>query len=174
MTPPPHLTSRARGTYGDDRRTPAFVLDAVRRAAGVKNVFLDLASSDAANESVRALHYYTADKPCPALQSAPQRSQAGRLVWCNPPGPVAHVQWFWAAWNAYVARGALGAFLLFNIDHWRQVTAPTVAAEVVVVRRRLPFTGPGCSGAGASFASALVCAGFSAPRDLGHVVSWVV
>lgn len=157
-------TSAARGTYQSTWGTPEDLLLRVRDAFG--RIDVDLASSEEHNARVRAGRIYTIHNPCPRRVPV----LPGEVVWCNPPGPGSQVKEFWAIWNDCLAAGAAGAFLFFQIDHWRQVAPPAMPLAVVILRRRLRYVGAKSS---ANFASVLAIANSRLDlRDLGHVVRW--
>lgn len=141
-----HLTSKARGTYRDDWGTPDEILHTVRELYG--RISIDLASSDEANKRVNATCYYTLELPAidPPLCK-------GSVVYCNPPGPSTEVKRFWGIWCFCLARGAVGAFLVFNLDHLRMLPAPPVECLVWFPRHRLRFVGAPST---AAFSSSLV------------------
>lgn len=158
-----HHTSIQRGTYQSTWGTPSELIGAVIDMFG--SIDLDLASSHRANETVRAKAFCSAENPCPTHPHV----IPGQVVWCNPPGPCEHVAEFWDVWLGCVSRGARGGFLIFNVDHWRQLEAPGWDLPVVVLRKRLRFVGAKSQ---ANFPSVLVLSDGDPPADLGHVVMW--
>jgi len=125
------------GEQLDTWGTPEEVLDIVRGTFG--GITLDLASSAEANKLVRAPKYYSETQPCPE-----EPPSSGEIVWCNPPGPVEKVRWFWLVWMWCVSQGAEGAFLIFNLDHWRTLAKPDASGPPLYVslpRSRLRFVG---------------------------------
>jgi hypothetical protein len=105
------------GAQLDSWGTPAWLLDCVRSTFG--GIDRDLASNSEANKLVRAKHYYSLKHPCPDIVPASR----GKVVWCNPPGPVEKVRWFWSRWLMHIELGWSGAFLIFNLDHLRLLPA---------------------------------------------------
>lgn len=166
-------TSVRRGVYSDEWGTPIEIIDYVRQLYGP--IDLDLASNKKAQLTVAAADYYSAERPCPSALPDP----CNKVLWCNPPGPGSRVKEFWAVWCDAIQRGARGAFLLFQQDHWRQIHPPPKPVVCVVLRKRLKFV-PGPSqtkkAQGANFASTLVLT-VGPPRDrlydLGHPVTWI-
>lgn len=163
-----HHTSIARGTYQSTWGTPDYILDAVRGLYGP--VEYDLASSFEHNKRVKAQRWFSKGAPCPRSVEGPVRP--GDFFWCNPPGPCKLVAKFWATWCDAVARGAVGAFLLFNSDHWRQLAKPPFPVSVVVLRKRVRYVGAPHQ---ANFPSVLILSPGGKgrlPEDFGHVVTW--
>lgn len=160
-------TSVRRGTYSDKWGTPDHIITVVRDLYGP--ITHDLASSPEDNKRIQASKIWTAWDPCPEDPGM----GAGDVVWCNPPGPCHSVKEFWDVWLKCVARGAVGGFLIFKQDHWRQLPAPPMPVLAVVLRKRLRYVG---AKGGASFPSTLVLVGVCnlLPQvfDLGHVVVW--
>ena len=157
-------TSARRGTYQSTWGTPQHILEIVRDHFGAE-ISLDLASSEEANKIVKAKRFYSAEKPCPLAPGV----GLDEMVWCNPPGPCWAVKEFWDAWVSCVQRSARGGFLIFAIDHLRQLPAPPMPLPVIMLRKRIRFVGaPG----GANFASALVLSGGTPTNQHGHVMTW--
>jgi hypothetical protein len=169
MPQPPHHTSIARGTYSSDQGTPDWVLDIARQYVG--NFTLDLCSSEHHNKIVKARRFHSLEKPCPRRP----RVQSTGVVWCNPPGPCGSVGEFWQTWLYCVCeKAANGAFLFFNIDHWRQLPPPPMELPAIVLRRRIRFLG---NENGASFPSVLVLSPChdalrSFDHTYGHSIMW--
>lgn len=165
MQQPAHHTSQQRGTMRDDWGTPEWVLDIVRGIYGP--ITHDLASNDEANQLVGAKWYWTRENPCPLHPP----TEPEDVVWCNPPGPCAMVEHFWRIWWRCVGLG--GGFLVFNLDHLRQLPAPPQTATVLILRKRLRFVG---ASQGASFPSALVSPGRVEQKasllEHGHLLGW--
>lgn len=167
---PPHHTSRKRGTISNDWGTPEWVLDLVRIVCDGE-ITEDLASSPGHNERVRAQRYFVAgsSKAIGTYQPTPKS-----VVWCNPPGPCSRVKIFWARWLEFTPPGN-GAFLIYNLDHWRQLPAPPTPMHVLVLQKRIKFVGATSS---ASFPSAIVWAKMPGVwhnkllREHGHMVVW--
>lgn len=129
-------TSRKRGTYRDDHGTPDWVLDLHR--ATFDKIDIDLASNAIDQMRIGARIWYSAQKPCPAKLAF---DVAGRVVWCNPPGPSAGVIWFWKTWCDCIRRGAEGSFLVFSIDHVRMLQNESDVLLHATFLPRLKFTG---------------------------------
>ena len=164
---PSHLDSRAKKTYRDDHETPDEIIQAVRKIFGP--IAVDLASSPEANRSILAWCYYSKENPCPDDFLCCD----GTVIWCNPPGPGKKVQAFWKIFKrAYEVKYAEGAFLLFNMDHWRQLEPPLPGFGyfVTILKKRLKFKG---NKNGASFPSALITTKHPFGCGLsGQVVRW--
>jgi hypothetical protein len=166
-----HHTSIQRGTYQSTWGTPIEIINLVRVLYG--DIYLDLCTNEEHNKTVGAQTYYTATDPCPKVPLCPP----DKVVYCNPPGPAWCVREFWLAWLNCVSRcgsGAVGAFLIFNLDHWRQIGAPPRQMPVVVLRKRLAFMGARDT---ASFPSALVLSDLSSDQmelveEHGHITRW--
>jgi hypothetical protein len=135
---PPTLTSMQRGTYRDDHGTPDWILDMHREIHGPIDV--DMASNADANAYVQAVRYYTETDPCPDVIS-------GNSIWCNPPGPSGHVQYFWDIWRRAIERGSHGSFLCFSVDHFAMLERPGVPVGVLFLRSRVRFRGQTSSSA---------------------------
>jgi hypothetical protein len=121
--------------------TPIPVLHLLHGLFG--RVDLDLASNPHANRLVQAEDFYSEANPCP-LQLPPLR---GKVLWCNPPGPVEKVRMFWATWLRAIVDGAEGGFIAFNMDHWRSLEpAPPMERPLYccVWPKRLIFVGAAC------------------------------
>lgn len=136
--PEPKLVVKA-GAQLDDWGTPAHIIVLVRKVCGNKQVSIDLASNRHANEIIRARSYYSLEHPCPA-SIAPY---GGRLIYCNPPGPVANVRWFWDVWVNAMHSSGNGAFLIFNLDHLRSLTPlqKHVCMTFVPLPKRVRYVG---------------------------------
>jgi hypothetical protein len=165
----PHHVSSQKGTRSNEWGTPDHILQIVRDLYGPFTH--DLASSAEANRTVQALNYYDLGHPCPMDPKLP----VGSTVWCNPPGPVKSVKAFWEIWCTQIVRGAVGGFLIFDQDHWRQLPAPPTNVTAAILRKRLKFV---CAGQGAPFASTLIVSGTNLFgrrwefNNLGHIVLW--
>ncbi len=134
----PKLVVQA-GAQLDDWGTPEYVIAFVRKVYGNKSVALDLASNKKANEVIQARRFYSLQRPCPECVAPPD----GALVWCNPPGPVAKVRWFWDVWVNAVRSSGCGGFLVFNLDHLRALSPIQRCDRFVFVPwpKRLRFVG---------------------------------
>jgi len=164
----PHHTSKKRGTWSNDWGTPKDLVEEVRRMYG--RIDFDLASSAEHNKIIRAKKYWTAQDPCPERPDLFGEETPDPVVWCNPPGPLLNVGKFWAIWLWCVSVSCRGAFLIYNMDHWRCLPAPPEDMCVVVLHKRLRFVG---AKSGASFPSALVLSRDPVwNADLGHCVVW--
>jgi len=161
----PTFSSVKRGTYSESWGSPQPLLARVRDV--FPRIDLDLASSDDHNRVVGAGRYYSLANLCPAHPPV----APGEVAWCNPPGPCFNVKFFWGAWISWLSRGAVGAFLIFSLDHWRQLPPPPMDLYVVILRKRIRFVGaPG----GANFPSALVLTKDPGSAFDGHTVFWRV
>lgn len=160
-----HHTSIQRGTYQNNWGTPKELIDLVREHFG--GIDYDLASSTGHNKIVKARNYHCEKYPCPQYPYM----RVGGVSWLNPPGPGKSVIEFWNIWRrAITLNHGEGAFLIFNLDHWRQLPGPGFPVTVIILRKRLKFIGAKSS---ASFPSALVLTGASKKlKALGHCVSW--
>jgi hypothetical protein len=158
----PHHTSIQRGTYYADWGTPGEVLDLVRYTFGC--IDTDLCSSKQHNKIVGARKFYSRLKPCP------EHPRDKGVIWCNPPGPSELVIEFWNrwCWCTEPCQGGEGAFLIFNLDHWRMLHIPNGEHFVWLPRNRLRFIGAPSQ---ASFPSAVV---FTRKPKIsnGHLVAW--
>lgn len=179
MSPLPHHKSRASGTYRDDWPTPEHLIQSVHGIFG--RIDIDLASSAASNVLVGAKDYYSRLDPCPDHIRVPQ----GSVLWCNPPGPGSEVKRFWRIWcRAIRVYEACGAFLIYNIDHWRSLERPPTILWAIPLPKRLKFEG---AKHGAAWSSALVVRLLSPQtsdagrafneassklHELGHVLRW--
>jgi len=158
-----HHTSIARGTYSSEWGTPPEIVEVVRTAFGC--IDYDLASSEEHNRIVKAGIYFTKKDPLKNVNNL-----APGMIYCNPPGPSELVLHFWVQWQVCVSLcGWQGAFLLFNIDHWRMLPRPTFHTKALLLRRRLRFVGAKHQ---ANFSSMLFFAGAKAPTGWGHVVDF--
>jgi len=163
-TAKPKLVVQA-GAQLDDWGTPTDVLDFVRKVFEAE-ITLDLASNAKANETVRAARYYSLERPCPEQPEV----KHGELVFCNPPGGVARVREFFQRWERAVNVSKAGAFLVFNMDHFRSLESERPWYRVVICRKRLKFVGAPSQ---YNHPSALVFAGRShISDDFGTVLSW--
>jgi hypothetical protein len=165
-----HHTSAKRGTYRSDHGTPLWVIYSALEALSKRSVWLDLASSAGDNRRICARHFYSPEKPCPETPHV----AAGEFVWCNPPGPYkVHGKFFWNVWCGCIRRGAVGAYLIYNLDHWRHLMPPSFEASVIVLAKRLRFEGNKHQ---ANFPSALVLSGapHGPPKLGGQYVTWGV
>ena len=154
----PKLVMR-KGAQSDDWGTPREVVDMVRSTLG--DIDIDLASSEKHNKVVGAYKYYSIDDPCPEV------TWTVPTTFCNPPGPVANVRWFWDVWCNTLAPGRGGAFLIFQIDHWRTLPAPPRDLWCLLWPKRLKFVG---AKDGANFSSVLVLT--KKPQIDANVVLW--
>ena len=160
----PKLVVRA-GAQLDDWGTPSDVLDFVRRVFE-DEITVDLASSATANELVRAARYYSLENPCPERPDV----KHGEVVWANPPGGVASVREFFQRWERAVNVSKVGAFLVFNADHFRSLASERPWYKVIACRKRLKFVGAPSQ---YNHPSLLVFAGRShIVDDFGTVLSW--
>ena len=160
----PKLVVQA-GAQLDDWGTPSDVLDFVRRVFE-DEIAVDLASNAKANETVRAARWYSLERPCPDRPVV----RLGELVWCNPPGPVENVRLFFQRWERAVNESKAGAFLVFNLDHFRSLESERPWYKVVICRKRLKFVGAPSQ---YNHPSGLIFAGRShISDDLGTVLSW--
>jgi hypothetical protein len=162
----PHHTSKARGTYYSEWGTPTEVLQLVRDTFG--RIDLDLCSSAKHNKVVGARNFFTKHEPCPSADSFLELDMLHSNVWCNPPGPSGLVIDFWRRWLACMAAGANGAFLIFNLDHWRMLVHPTDEFFIWIPRYRLKYMGAPSQ---ASFPSGVV---FTQQPKIphGHLLRW--
>jgi hypothetical protein len=151
------------GAKLDDWGTPDFVLNIVRAVCGP--ITIDLASNRSANARIGAREFYSKSNSCP--EHVPIKTHS--VVWCNPPGPVEKVRWFWDRWCECIANDATGGFLIFNLDHWRTLGAPAAPLFVCILRQRLRFVG-----AESQFhhPSALVLSEDPRATYVGNVVQW--
>jgi hypothetical protein len=158
-----HHSSLRRGTYTETWGTPIEILGSVTQIYGP--ITIDLASSAEHNTRVQAARYYSEADPCPPTIAVTPAD----VVWCNPPGPGWRVKEFWATWCDCVRQDAQGGFLVFNLDHLRQLAAPGPTLSVVILRKRLRFHGAPSS---ANFPSALIVRNGELFKGLGHVLQW--
>lgn len=156
-----HHTSRKRGTWSAEHGTPEHVIALVYRMFG--RIDCDLASSDKFNESVGAVWYFTKKIRCPGTVVTVEPT----VVYCNPPGPSKNVIWFFDVWQNVTRRPNSGAFLIYNIDHWRMLQ-PTRPLWALMFEKRLKFIG---EENGASFSSVLITTK-KPPTGHGHVFRW--
>jgi hypothetical protein len=134
---------------------------------------IDLASNVEANKTIRARRFYSLKNPCPN----DVHPLSGQLVWCNPPGPVGEVRRFWNIWRRAVRYSGCGAFLIFNLDHWRTLSRPDLE-EVFYVGIwpwRLRFVGAPSQ---YNHPSAVVLRGddglaFGVARETMNIVRWM-
>lgn len=164
-----HHTSIARGTYQSTWGTPDYILHEVEKLYG--RVDFDLATSREHNRRIGARWIYTKQNPCPGTVRFGERDRP-YVFWCNPPGPCKAVAWFWQTWIDAISRGAVGGFLLFNSDHWRQLPKPPFPVSAVIFRKRVRYVGAKYQ---ASFPSVLILSAGGKgrlPEDFGHVVTW--
>lgn len=131
-------------------------------------IAIDLASSETHNKRILAVRFYSRRNPCPpARKIAVTRTQ---VVYCNPPGPSQNVAKFWDIWQELMDRTPenKGAFLLFNLDHWRHLRT-TQDREVELIRKRVTFHGaPNCH----NHPSAIIWGNQSSPGEFGEIVTW--
>lgn len=161
-----HHTSRKRGTWSYEHGTPDHVIELVRNMFG--RIDGDLASSVEFNKAVGARWIYTAEITCPETVWTVLPS----VIYCNPPGPSTNVIWFFDVWQDATRRPNSGAFLIYNIDHWRMLK-PSRRLWALLFRKRLAFRGisPRKRSDGANFASVLVTTR-KPPHGYGHVFEW--
>lgn len=161
-----HHTSRKRGTWSDKHGTPEHVIALVRQMFG--RIDDDLASSHEFNKTVGARWYYSIESPCPEMI----QTDIPSVIYCNPPGPSKNVIWFFDVWQEATRRPNAGAFLIYNIDHWRMLE-PKRPLWALMFRKRLAFLGiPHRKRSdGANFASVLVTTK-KPPKGFGHIFRW--
>lgn len=88
-----------QGTGNNERRTPAYILDAVRSVVG--EIELDPASSDFANDTIRAKRYYTQETDGLA------QDWTSATLWMNPPYGRGDIEDFVNKLVSEVERGAV-------------------------------------------------------------------
>lgn len=135
----PHVISLIKSSESNEWYTPAPYIEAAREVMG--GIDLDPASCDEANETVRALTYYTAE--CSGLE----KPWDGR-VWLNPPygrAPNGHSNA--ALWSAklleeFKAGGVESACLLVGANTDTAWFQPLWDYPICFVRGRIQFDGP--------------------------------
>jgi len=157
-----HHTSRKRGTWSAEHGTPKHVIELVRKMFG--RIDVDLASSNEFNESVGALYFFSKEDWCPAHLSVWGHPQ---VFYCNPPGPSSEVKRFFDIWQRATDHPNLGAFLVYNIDHWRMLH-PSRPLWALMFAKRLKFIGAKHQ---ANFGSVLITTK-KPPKGFGHIFRW--
>jgi len=160
---------RREGVLSNDWGTPSEIIDLIRDLYGDINI--DLASSEIHNKRIGAELSFTEAHPC--LENLPDllaQDPASYTVWCNPPGPGKEVKRFWNIWcRCMCSPNVSGGFLIYNIDHWRQLPQPTNFMYAVILNKRLKFVG---AAHGASFASVLILHPTIHLHELDHVTEF--
>ena len=156
-----------KGAQSSEWGTPDEVVNFAKDALGIERFDCDMATHKRwMGGAIGALprDCYTLERPCP--KELP-RSKYSR-VWCNPPAGVEAVRSFWGTWCEALTHSAQGAFLIYQIDHWRSLPPPPVNTWCLIWPKRLKFVGASCQ---ANFSSVLV---LTAPPEIGHgnVVEW--
>jgi len=159
-----HHTSKRRGTWSAEHGTPEHVIELVRRIFG--RIDVDLASSMVFNEIVRAACFYSRMLPCPDDLDA-DYLQKPTVIYCNPPGPSGEVKRFFDIWQRATKQPNHGAFLIYNIDHWRMLR-PTRPLWALMFDKRLRFIGAQHQ---ANFGSVLITTK-KPPKGFGHIFRW--
>lgn len=118
-----------KGDLSSDYGTPMDLFDAVRSEFGCAPA-LDLASSETHNDRIRATNYYSAENPCP------DKPVCVGWVWCNPPAGMKVVADFWEKWLYATAWCEHGAFLVYQIDHWRSLRPVPLWFHLMKKRQR--------------------------------------
>ena len=165
---PPHLdakrkvntSKKSKGCYYSDYGTPGYIIDAAKRSLGIEQFDFDLASSADANEIVGARSFCSRSLPL-ELGLTFDVWFNGKYVWCNPPGPLKSVKYFWDQFR-YVE---YGAFLLFSIDHLRHLD-PLYCADLCFLRRRVQYVG---ADQGSPFSSVLIVNGMINRKPLEYI-----
>jgi hypothetical protein len=165
-----HHTSKKRGTWSAEHGTPEHVIELVHRMFG--HIDVDLASSMVFNKMIGAGGIFTKESPCPGDLDA--GSFNGAIIYCNPPGPSTEVKRFFDIWqrttrprDSLIFRPNHGAFLIYNIDHWRMLQ-PTRPLWVLMFAKRLKFVGAKHQ---ANFGSVLITTK-KPPEGFGHILKW--